>query len=99
MLHSTLQVRSDHDFLISRNESLIAESDGDFFQRVARSLDVVEIRKTSGEKTEAGDDEVEVPVNSCERIGRHHADDEVEDPVGCLVGSLANRSLEFEFGP
>lgn len=86
MLHSTLQVRSDHDFLIPRDESLIAESDSDFFQRVARSLDVVEVRKTSREQAEAGDDEVEVPVNPCERIGRDHADNEVEDPVGCLVG-------------
>jgi hypothetical protein len=84
MVYTTLKIRSHHYLLVSGDEGLIAKRHSDLFQRVAGSLNVVEVREARREQAEAGDDQVEVTVDACEGVWRYHADDEVEDPVGSL---------------
>jgi hypothetical protein len=84
MVHTTLEVRCHHHLVVSGDEGLVAKRHSDLLQRVAGGLDVVEVRETRREQTEPSDDQVEVAVDTCESVWRNHADNEVENPVGCL---------------
>lgn len=92
-----LQFHDIHDSVVTVRECLIAESNSNLLECMASSLDIVEICKTSGEETEAGDDEVKVTVNTGKGIWRDHTDDKVEDPVAvnkmlaCVLVVLESR--------
>src|SRR5690242_11263200 len=80
VLLSTCSNRVEHLF-ITVSKGLVAKSDSNFFQGVAGRLNIVEVYQSSREEAEGCDDQVEVSTNPSECIGRHHANNEVENPV------------------
>jgi hypothetical protein len=99
-MNAALEIGSGHHFVVPRRERLIAESHSDFLQRVTSSLDVVPVSKSGREQAETGDNEVEVATDAGESIGRDHADDEIENPVGSLCHSQwVWTSLEYRIRP
>jgi hypothetical protein len=84
VMDAALEIGGSHHFLVARCKCLVAECHSDFLQCVTSGLDVVPVSKSSGKQAEASNDEVKVATDASESIRRHHADDEIEDPVGCL---------------
>lgn len=94
------QLRLCHNLFIAVQESLVAKGNRNLLQGMSGSLDVVKPRETRGEQAEPGDDEVEVAVDSGERVRGDHTDNEVEDPVGgcCQSHALASGAKGKDFG-
>lgn len=60
--------RTLDNFLIAIRERLISERDRDLLESTSGSLHVVEVTQTRREKTEARNDNVEIPADSSERV-------------------------------
>jgi len=69
------------NFLVTIRKRLVSECDRNLLESTPSRFHIVEVTQTRGEKTEARNDNVEVPANASECIWRDHSDDEVEDPV------------------
>lgn len=87
VMDTALEIGGDHHLFVPRRERLVAKGHSNFLQCMASSFDVVPVSKASGEQAEASNDEVKVAADPSESIWRYHADDEIENPVGCLDDS------------
>ena len=92
-MDAALEIGGTHHLLVPRRERLVAKGHSNLLQCMASSFDVVPVCKSSREQAEASNDEVKVSTDPGESIWRYHADDEIENPIGCLDDSQRTRAL------
>jgi hypothetical protein len=71
-----------HNIFVTIRKRLVPKSNRDFLETTASGFYIVEVTQSCREKTEARNDEVKVPTNASECIGRNHTDNEIKNPVG-----------------
>jgi hypothetical protein len=70
------------DVFVTIRKRFVPECDCDLLKSTASSFHVVEVTQSCRAKTKTRNDKVKVSTNASECIGRDHADDEIEYPIG-----------------